>query len=50
MTGWGASTEYDGYFNTVFTPEEQAGIDVGGVMEFGVQAGQGHGHGAQYRY
>ena len=40
MNGWGASTDFDGYFNTVFTPEEEAQMS----MNSGMQYAGIHGH------
>jgi hypothetical protein len=40
MNGWGASTEFDGYFNSVFTPEEQAQMNMNADLEYGSLHGQ----------
>lgn len=50
MNGWGASTEYDGYFNTVFTPEEQAQMHMNSGMDYGVVHGHGEVAVGQYSY
>ena len=35
INGWAASTDLDGYFNTVFTPEEQAQMGTIASMDYG---------------
>ena len=50
MSGWGASTESDGYLNTVFTPEEQAQMSINSSIAYSPLHAQTDVHVGHYSY